>query len=150
MERTRKPKVIYTDISKEFGKSREDLSWNHCTSTPICAETHGIAESAVRRFEEGAYAVLVAIRSGCKNGGGDSMEFCCYLRNIQDLFSDGKTPYERRFGVPFNVSVIPFRAMVECHLISVKDLSRLRDRMTSSRLASNLHLESFVPNSVVP
>ena len=31
-----------------------------------------------------------------------SMECCCYLRNIQDLLSDGGTPYERRFGVPFN------------------------------------------------
>ena len=26
------------------------------------------------------------------------MECCTYLRNIQDLLSDGKTPYERRFG----------------------------------------------------
>ena len=29
----RKPKVIYTDNSLEFGKACEDLSWNHCTST---------------------------------------------------------------------------------------------------------------------
>ena len=27
-------KVIYTDSSLEFGKACEDLSWNHCTSTP--------------------------------------------------------------------------------------------------------------------
>ena len=26
------------------------------------------------------------------------MECYTYLRNIQDLLSDGKTPYERRFG----------------------------------------------------
>ena len=26
------------------------------------------------------------------------MECCTYLRNIQHLVSDGKTPYERRFG----------------------------------------------------
>ena len=25
----------------------------------------------------------------------------CYLPNIQDLLSDGKTPHERRFGEPF-------------------------------------------------
>ena len=30
------------------------------------------------------------------------MEHYCYLGNMQDLLSDGKTPYERRFGVPFN------------------------------------------------
>ena len=30
----RKPAVIYTDNSSEFGKACEDLSRNHCTSTP--------------------------------------------------------------------------------------------------------------------
>ena len=29
LEPTRKPKVIYTDNSLEFGKACEDLSWNH-------------------------------------------------------------------------------------------------------------------------
>ena len=29
------------------------------------------------------------------------MECYTYLRNVQDLLSDGKTPYERRFGKPF-------------------------------------------------
>ena len=33
LEPERKPKVIYTDNSLEFGKACEDLSWNHCTST---------------------------------------------------------------------------------------------------------------------
>ena len=51
------------------------------------------------------------------------MECYCYLRNIQDLLSDGKTPYERRFGMPFNGSVIPFGAMFEYHPISAKDVS---------------------------
>ena len=31
LEPTRKPKVIYTDNSLEFGKSGEELSLNHCT-----------------------------------------------------------------------------------------------------------------------
>ena len=51
------------------------------------------------------------------------MERCCHLRNIQDLLFDGKTPYERRFGVPFNGPVIPFGSMVEYHLISAKEVS---------------------------
>ena len=55
----------------------------------------------------------------------DSMECYCYLRNIQDFSSDWKTPYERRFGIPFNGPIIPFEAMVEYHPISVKDQSRL-------------------------
>ena len=53
------------------------------------------------------------------------MECYCYLRNIHDLLSDGKIPYERRFRLPFNGPVIPFGAMVEYHPISAKDLSRL-------------------------
>ena len=53
------------------------------------------------------------------------MECCCYLRNIQGLLSDGKTPNERRFGMPFDGPVIPFGAMVEYHPTSAKDQSRL-------------------------
>ena len=40
-------------IHLEFGKACEDLSWNHCTSTPRRSETNGIAERAVRRVKEG-------------------------------------------------------------------------------------------------
>ena len=43
----------------------------------------------------------------------------------QDLLSDGKTPYERQFGMPFNGRVIPLGAVVEYHPVSGKDLSRL-------------------------
>ena len=53
------PKVIYTDNSLEFGKACEDLSWNHCTSTPHRSETNGIAERSVRRVKEGTSAVLL-------------------------------------------------------------------------------------------
>ena len=100
LEPTRKPKVIYTDKSLEFGKACEDLSWNHCTSTPHRSETNGIAERAVRRVKEGTSAVL--LQSGLDNERwADSMECYGYLRNIQDLLSGGKTPYETRFGMPF-------------------------------------------------
>ena len=51
------------------------------------------------------------------------MESCCYLRNVQDLLSGAKTPYERRFGEPFKGPVIPFGSMVEYHPISAKDQS---------------------------
>ena len=120
----RKPKVICTDDSLEFGKSCEELSLNHCTSTPHRSETNGIAERAVHRVKEGTSAVL--LQSGLGNEWwADSMECYCNLRNIQDLLSDGKTPFERRFGKPFNGPVIPFGAMVEYHSISAKDQSRL-------------------------
>ena len=89
LEPDRKPKVIYTDNSLEFGKACEDLSWNHCTSTPHRSETNGIAERAVRRVKEGTSAVL--LQSGLnENLWADSMECYTYLRNVQDLLSDGK------------------------------------------------------------
>ena len=123
LEPTRKPKVIYTDHSLEFGKSCEDLSWNHCTSTPHRSETNGITERAVRRVKEGTSAVL--LQSGLGNEWwADSLECYCFLRNIWDLLSFGKTPYERRFGMLFNGPVTPFGAMVEYHPVSSKDQSR--------------------------
>ena len=51
--------------------------------------------------------------------------FYCCQRNIQDLLSDGKTLYERRFDEPFTGPIIAFGSMIEYHLISAKDLSRL-------------------------
>ena len=100
LEPERKPKVICTDNSLELGKACKDLSWDHCTSTPHRSETNGIAERAVRRVKEGTSAVL--LQSGLNESWwADSMECYTYLRNVTDLLSDGKTPYERRFGQPF-------------------------------------------------
>ena len=72
----------------------------------------GLLKKAVRRIKEGTSAAL--LQSGLdEKWWADSMECCCYLRNIQDLLSDGKTPYERRFGTPLNGPVIICGAMVE-------------------------------------
>ena len=124
LEPNRKPKVIYTDNSLEFGKACEDLSWNHCTPTPHRSETNGIPERAVRSVEEGTSAVL--LQSGLNESWwADSMERYTCLRNIQDLLSDGKTPYERRFGEPFKGPIIPFGSLVEYCPISANDQSRI-------------------------
>ena len=124
LEPERKPKVIYTDNSLEFGKACEDLSWNHCTSTPHRSETNGIAERAVRRVKEGTSAVL--LQSGLNESWwADSMECKTYLRNVTDLLSDGKTPYERRFGKPFEGPIIPCGSLVEYHPTAAKDQSRI-------------------------
>ena len=73
LEPERNPEVIYTDNSLEFAKACEDLSWNHCTSTPHRSETNGIAERAVRRVKEGTSAVL--LQSGLNESWwADSME----------------------------------------------------------------------------
>ena len=46
-------------------------------------------------------------------------------KHSRSLVSDGKTPYERRFGIPLNGPVIPFGGMVEYHFIFANDLTRL-------------------------
>ena len=146
----RHQKSFTLTILWNFGKSCEELSWNHCTSTPHRSETNGIAERAVRRVKEGTSAVL--LQSGLGNEWWvDSLECYCYLQNIQDLLSDGKTPYLRRFGMPFDGAVIPFGAMVEYHRISAKDQSRLprhtsRPRITRGRRWT--HLDSTQEGSM--
>ena len=124
LEPNRKSKVIYTYNSLEFGKACEDLSWNHWTSTPHRSETNGIADRAVRRVKEGTSAVLS--QSGLNESWcADSMECYTDLRNVTDLFSDGKTPYDRRFGQPFTGPIIPFGSLVEYQPITAKDQSRI-------------------------
>ena len=53
------------------------------------------------------------------------MKCYTYLRNVTDLFSDRKTPHERRFGQPFKGPIIPFGSLVECHPKTAKDQSRI-------------------------
>ena len=52
------------------------------------------------------------------------MDCYAFLRNVTDLLSDGKTPYEKRFRQPFEGPIIPFGSLVEYHPITAKDQSR--------------------------
>ena len=103
------------------------IPWNSAKLvkiTPHRSETDGIAERAVRRAKEGTSAVL--LQSGLNESWwADSMECYTYLRTVTDLLSDGKTPYERRFGQPFKGPIIPFGSLVEYHPITAKDQSRI-------------------------
>ena len=77
----------------------------------------------MRRVKEGTSAVL--LQSGLKESWlADTVECYTYLRNTQDLLSDGKTPYERRFGQPFKGPIIPFGSLVEYHPKTAKDQSK--------------------------
>ena len=78
----------------------------------------------MRRVQEGTSAVLLQ-SSLNENWWADSMECYTYLRNVTDLLSDGKTPYERRFGQPSKGPIIPFGSLVEYYTIFAKDQSRI-------------------------
>ena len=97
LERRRKPEVIYTDNSLEFGKSCEDLSRNHCTSTPHRSETNGTAERAVRRVKEGTSAVL--LQSGLNESWwADSMDVTPICETLQICYLMGRRPMKDVLG----------------------------------------------------
>ena len=60
-----------------------------------------------------------------ENRWADSMECYFYLRDIQDKLSDWKTPYERRFGEPFEGPIVRFGSLVEYHATSTNEQSRI-------------------------
>ena len=97
MEPHRKPKVIYTNNSLELGKACEDLSWNHCTSTPHRSETDGIAERAVRRVKEGTSAVM--LQSGLdENWWADSRNVTPICETSQIYYLMGRRPMKDVLG----------------------------------------------------
>ena len=53
LEPSRKPKVIYTHNSLEFGKACEDLSWNHCTSTLTIQKRMGLLREQYAELKKG-------------------------------------------------------------------------------------------------
>ena len=69
----------------------------------------------------------VVLQSGLdEKWWADYMGCYCCLRNVQDFFWNGKTPFERRCGEPFRGTVIPCGSMVEHHSVSGKDQARLQ------------------------
>ena len=57
--------------------------------------------------------------------GGQILWNVTLICETSQFFSDGKTPYERRFGQPFEGPTIPFGSLVEYHPITAKDQSRI-------------------------
>ena len=145
LEPSEKAKVIYTDNSLEFGKSCEDLSWNHRTSR-IIEPQHLIDSTQVELLKE-QYAEQKKGHLQCccnlawsKNGGlirWNAVAIC----DVPDLLADSRTPYERRFGETFEGPIIPFEAMVQYFPISVKDQSRLHQfrRESCQEFSSDMH-----------
>ena len=104
-------KLLNTDNSMEFGKTCEDLSWNHRTSTLHRSETNGIAERAVRQVKEGTSAVF--LQSDLMKDGGPTLWNLLLSAKCPRPPGRWKTPCERRFGEPFTGPIIPFGSMVD-------------------------------------
>ena len=117
LEPTRKPRVIL-----ECGKSCEELSWNHCTSTPHRSGTNGFEERTVRRVKEGTSVVLCS-PVWVTNGGRILWNVTAICETFKISCLMGRHHMERRFEAPFEGPVIPFGAMVEYRPISAKDQS---------------------------
>ena len=124
LEPERKPKVIYTDNSLEFGKAF--LYSAHCSFRNTISLSSVWCRRAMipGKIFTGTSAVL--LQSGLNESWwADSMECDTYLRNVTDLLSDGKTHYERRFGQPVKGPIFPFGSLVEYHPITAKDQPRI-------------------------
>ena len=59
------------------------------------------------------------------NGGRIPWNVTPICENVTDLSSDGKTPYERRFGQPIKGPIFPLGSLVEYHPFTAKDQSRI-------------------------
>ena len=102
-----------------FFKACEELIWNHEWSTPHGSETRGIAEWVVGRVKQEISSAL--FQFGLQESWRAEATKChCQLRNMQDLFAGGQTPYERRSNSPFDEPIIPFGAEVKFYPKSSK------------------------------
>ena len=78
LELSEKPKVIYTDNSLEFGKSCEELSWNHRASAPIDPRRMDLLRE--QYAESRKELMQVVLQAGLdENWRADSME--CYSKS---------------------------------------------------------------------
>ena len=113
-------KDIYTDSSLEFGKSCEDLSWNHRTSTPHRSETNGIAERAVRLVDKRNFLQYCCNQDWMKDGG-------MILLNAIAIFEMPNTSWQmgKLLMKGFKGAMIPLGAMSGYYLIFGRDKSRL-------------------------
>ena len=108
-----------------FGKSCEDLSWNHRTSTPFRSETNGIAERAARRVKEGTSAVLLQSGLDQTNGGLIPWNAIAICEMYKTSWQMGKLLTRGDSENHAKGPVIPFGAMVEYYPISSRDQSTL-------------------------
>ena len=126
----RKPKGACKSSWSGIGSRKSftlTIPWNLARpvkiSPGIIVRQHHTDHKQMRLLREQGTSALL-LQSGLdEKWWADSME--CYTEKHQDLLSEGKTPYERRFGEPCKGPIIPFGSLVEYHPITAKDQSRI-------------------------
>ena len=89
--------VLVTFASCLSRTSCEELSWDHCTSTPHRSETNAISERAVRRVKEGTSAVL--LQSGLNESWwADSWNIIPICETSQISYLMGRRPMKDVLG----------------------------------------------------
>ena len=120
---TTKAKVLYSDGANEFAAAARTLGIAQVTSVPGEPSTNGVAERAVKRMLGGIRTLLH--QSGLPErwwpfaGRHFSVGF-----NSTHFGSDSKTPWERRHGVQFGGTLIPFGCVVKFRPSQVEDAEK--------------------------
>ena len=108
LEPNSKPLVIYIDLAKLVKIFLGIIVRRHHTDRK---------QMGLLREQYADWKKVLRLQYCCnqvwKNGGQIPWNAFLFLRNIQDLLSDGKTPYERCFGELFKWPIIPFGSLVE-------------------------------------
>ena len=131
-----KPEYVYTDGGKEFEKAFKELNFLADTSTPHRSETNGVAERAARRVKEGTSCALY--QSGWHTEWWPEAMMCyCFLRNVQDILTDGKTAYRKRFDTDYKAPKYP----------SVHRASTHRRQTKTALSSTNLEPRSYQASS---
>ena len=116
---------MFTDNSLGFINACEELNWNHERSTPRRSDANGLADTSCTTIDRKALSSVLVQSALQENWWAEAMECHCFLRNVQDLVADGKTPHERRSNSPVEEPNIPFGAEVNIFQMSSKDQGRV-------------------------
>ena len=120
LEPDRKPKVIYTDNSLEFGKACEDLSWDIVRRHHTDQKQMGLQKEQCVEWKK-AHLRYYCNQVWMKTGGRIPWNAVA----IWETFKISCLMGRHIWKAPFNGPVIPFGATVEYHLFCAKDQSGL-------------------------
>ena len=99
--------VVFTVIPSSVTEARKNTDNSKGLLKLIVQRRTEWQREPSSRVNEGTAIALV--QSGLPKEWWDSvMECCCYLRNVHDKMTDGKTAFEKRYGHTFDGPSIPF------------------------------------------